>query len=219
MAEDALDKKRAAGKASIKGFLICLTVLSVVGAAAWFGLTTGLDRLPSRVCDNAVDRDVVIRTLPRTRTAEEGAEKRHEGKDLMFSCRIYTSSDSILSGMAQVQDASVQQWFNHYGANRGGTVVRVSTDGIEALARLDRNGGNSYIYIPCVPRGVRAEDAKQSYAIITQASVIGEGRVTGAALRQAVTDFAYQVTEHAYKLADCQGSRAFPEDLPRYAEK
>ncbi|WP_416977140.1 hypothetical protein [Streptomyces sp. T028] len=218
MAEDARSKERAATKASVKGFLICLTVLSLVGAAAWFALTTGLERLPSKVCDGAVDRDVVIRTLPRTRTAEEGASKRHEGKDLMFSCHIYTSADSILSGMAQVEDASVQQWLNHYGGNTDGEAVRVSANGIEALAQLDVDSGNSSVYIPCVPRGVRSEEAKESYAIITEAGVVGEGRVSGAALRQAVTDFAYQVTKYAYELAECQGSRILPKKLPRYED-
>ncbi|MFF4660207.1 hypothetical protein [Streptomyces sp. NPDC001381] len=218
MAEDARSRERAATKASVKGFLICLTVLSLVGAAAWFALTTGLERLPSKVCDGAVDRDVVIRALPRTRTAEEGASKRHEGKDLMFSCHIYTSADSILSGMAQVEHTSVEQWLNHYGADTGDEIVRVSADGIEALARLDEDSGSSSIFIPCVPRGLRAEDAKESYAIITEAGVVGEGRVSGAELRQAVTDFAYQVTAHAYELAECQGSRLLPEELPRYEE-
>ncbi|MEV5489228.1 hypothetical protein AB0L47_14655 [Streptomyces bobili] len=220
MAEDARNKEWEATKASAKGFVICLTVLCLVGAAAWFALTTGLERLPSKVCDGAVERDLVIRTLPRTRTAEEGASHRHEGKDLEFSCHIYTSADPILSGVAEVEDASVDSWFNRYGGMAKRDSVRISADGIEALARIDRDSGNSYVYIPCVPHEVRASDASESYAILAEASVIGEGRISGAALRQAVTDFAYQLAKHTYELAQCQGStRDLPADLPRYEDE
>jgi hypothetical protein len=136
----------------------------------------------------------------------------------MFSCHVFTSADSILSGMARVEDASVQQWLNHYGASTEGDAVRVSVDGAEALAELDLDNGNSSVYVPCVPRGVRADDANESYAIVTEASVIGEGRISGAALRQAVTDFAYQLTKHTYDVAECRDPRALPEELPRYEE-
>ncbi|MEU9438778.1 hypothetical protein [Streptomyces sp. NPDC048252] len=218
MAEDARKKEWAATKASGKGLLICLAALCLAGAAAWFGLNTGLERLPTKVCDGAVERDVVIRTLPRTRTAEEGASRRREGRDLMFSCHIYTSADSVLSGMARIEDASMQQWLNHYGASTGSDAVRVSANGIEALAKLDSESGSSSVYVPCVPLGARVEDANESYAIITEAGVVGDSKVSGAALRQAVTDFAYQVTKHTYELAECQDPRTFPEDLPRYED-
>jgi hypothetical protein len=136
----------------------------------------------------------------------------------MFSCRIYTSAGSILSGMARVQDTSVQQWADHYGAGTDSDAIRVSVDGIEALADPDSESGSSSIYVPCVPRGVRAEDARKSYAIVTEASVIGDGRISGTALRQAVTDFAYQVIKHTYKLAECQNPRPLPEELPRFED-
>ncbi|MGW6927181.1 hypothetical protein ACWGA9_38960 [Streptomyces sp. NPDC054950] len=48
--------------------------------------------------------------------------------------------------------------------------------------------------------------------------MIGDSRASGAALRQAVTDFAYQLTKHAYELAECQARRTLPEELPRYQE-
>lgn len=216
----AKKKERKGIQYDAKRFLLSLTILGLAGGAVWFGyiqiFTKGLEHLPPKVCDGAVERDVVVRTLPSTRTAEEGASRRHEGDDLMFSCHIYTSADSILSGMAKVEDASVQQWLNHYGASTDRGAVRVSADGVEALAEFDSNSGVSSIYVPCVPRGVRAEDANESYAITAEASVIGDGRVSGAALRQAVTDFAYQLTKHTYELAECQASRRLPEALPRY---
>ncbi|MFE8987585.1 hypothetical protein ACFYMI_07085 [Streptomyces collinus] len=212
----------AAPEYTVKGFIISLTVLCLVGAAAWFGyvqiFTKGLERLPPKVCDGAVERQVVLRTLPRTRTAEEGASQRHEREDLMFSCHIHTSAGSILSGMARVEDASVQQWLNHYGTSTDGDAVRVSVGGVEASAELDSSSGSSSIYIPCVPRGVRAEDANEPYAIIAEAGVIGNGRVSGAALRQAVTDFTYQLTKHTYELAECRNPRTLPEELPRYKD-
>ncbi|MEU3890020.1 hypothetical protein [Streptomyces sp. NPDC029041] len=223
MARIAASKERfATSEYTPKGFVISLTVLCLVGAAAWFGyvqiFTKGLERLPPKVCDGAVDRQVVIRTLPRTRTADEGASQRHERENIMFSCHIHTSAGSILSGMARVEDASVRQWLNHYGTSTRGDAVHVSVGDVEALAELDSSSGSSSVYIPCVPRGVRAKDANESYAIIAEAGVIGHGRVSGATLRQAVTDFTYQLTKHTYELAECQNPRTFPEKLPRYED-
>ncbi|WP_328768275.1 hypothetical protein [Streptomyces sp. NBC_00286] len=223
MAENTGSKGRiTASEYSAKSFAISLMVLCLAGTAAWFGyiqiFTKGLERLPTKVCDRAVERDLVIRTLPRTRTAEEGSSKRHEGEDLTFSCHVYTSADSILSGMARVEDASTQQWLNHYGASTDGDAVRVSAVGVEALAQLDSGSGISSVYVPCVPRGSRAKEANESYAIITEASVIGDGRASGAALRQAVTDFAYQLTQHTYELAECRDPRTLPDKLPRYED-
>ncbi|MGY1578228.1 hypothetical protein [Streptomyces sp. MN13] len=191
-----------------------------MGGAVWFGyvqvFTKGLERLPTKVCEGAVERDVAIQTLPRTRTAEESSERRGQGEDFEFHCRIYTSTGSILTGAARVRDAYTQSWLRHYGVNEGSEVIRVSTNGVQALAALDDSHGTSSVYLACVPGGVQAEDATESYAIVTEASIVGEGRVSGAALRQAVTDFAYQLTQHAYELAECQAPRDLPEDLPRY---
>ncbi|MEU3932107.1 hypothetical protein AB0E85_08665 [Streptomyces sp. NPDC029044] len=215
-------ERSATSEYTAKGFVISLTVLCLVGAAAWFGyvhiFTKGLERLPPKVCDGAVDRQVVIRTLPSTRTAEEGSNQRHEREDLMFSCHIHTSAGSILSGMARVEDASLQQWLNHYGSSADGGAIRVSVGGVEASAELDSSSGSSSVYIPCIPRGVRAEDANETYAIIAESGVIGHGRASGATLRQAVTDFAYQLTKHTYQMAECQNSRTLPEKLPRYED-
>ncbi|MBB6418415.1 hypothetical protein [Streptomyces sp. AK010] len=223
MARITASKERfATSEYTAKGFVTSLAVLGLVCTAAWFGyaqiFTKGLERLPPKVCDGAVDRQVVIRTLPRTRTAEEGASQRYEREDLMFSCHVRTSAGSILSGMARVEDASVQQWLNHYGTSTDGDAVRVSIGGVEASAELDSSSGSSSIYIPCVPRGVRAEEANESYAIIAEAGVIGNGRFSGAKLRQAVTDFTYQLTKHTYALAECRNPRTLPEELPRYED-
>ncbi|MFF8927746.1 hypothetical protein ACF1AO_10825 [Streptomyces longwoodensis] len=195
--------------------MLSLVILSLLGGGAWFALTTGLERLPKKVCDGAVDRDVAIRALPRTRTAGDGYSQRHEGEDLTFYCRVYTSAGSILTGRARVEDASSEAWLSRFG----NSTVRVSTEGIEAIARLDRESGISYVYIPCAPRGVQAEDASEAYAVTAEASVVGDGRVSGAALRQVVTDFAYQVAVHTVDLAQCQGRPSLPGKLPRYAAR
>ncbi|MGW2081192.1 hypothetical protein ACWCOW_30385 [Streptomyces sp. NPDC001939] len=52
--------------------------------------------------------------------------------------------------------------------------------------------------------------------MITEARVIGRSRVKGAALRQALTDFACQLAQHAYKVGECQKPLEFPQELPRY---
>ncbi|MFS4097454.1 hypothetical protein [Streptomyces sp. AF1A] len=56
-------------------------------------------------------------------------------------------------------------------------------------------------------------------ALVAEADVIGKSRVSGAALGQALTDFAYQLTRHAYDLAGCKGARDFPAQLPRYGDR
>ncbi|MET8826447.1 hypothetical protein ABZX40_27975 [Streptomyces sp. NPDC004610] len=203
-----------------KNFFVGLLILCVLGGGGWFGyvqiFTKGVERLPARVCDDAVDRGTVTRALPPARTAEEEASQKGEGENLRFSCRIATSSDSILSGHARIDDASVQTWQNHNGVGSGGDAVQVSSDGVEALAQLDSDNGWSSVYVACVPRGADASDASQSFAVIAEGSVVGDSRASGAELRQAVTDFSYQLAAHAYASADCQEARTLPERLPRY---
>ncbi|MFE1308768.1 hypothetical protein [Streptomyces sp. NPDC058755] len=121
--------------------------------------------------------------------------------------------------MARVDDASPQAWLSHYGGSADRRTVRVSSDGIEALAEVDGDRGSSSVYVPCVPRGVRAGDADQTYAVVAEANVVGKTRVSGMALGQALTDFAYRLAEHAYQLAECENPRDFPEELPRYGSR
>ncbi|MGW5368171.1 hypothetical protein ACWER6_07620 [Streptomyces sp. NPDC004009] len=218
MADRSDSGAQGARQYSAKKFVACVAGLLLVGTGVWFALTTGLERLPSKVCDGAVDRGLVIRTLPRTRTADEGAQRRREGADLRFSCHINTSADSILSGVARVDDASPQTWLAHYGGSGVRRTVRVSSDGIEALAEIDGDSASSSVYVACTPRGVRTDSANQSYAVVAEAHVVGKTRVSGVALGQALTDFAYQLTKHAHELAECRETRRFPAELPRYKD-
>ncbi|MFF2509679.1 hypothetical protein [Streptomyces sp. NPDC058086] len=71
------------------------------------------------------------------------------------------------------------------------------------------------MYVPCAPPGVPSYNASQPYAVVGEAR-IGPAKATGVPLRQALTDFAYQLAKHAYKLAECKDPRGFPEELPRY---
>ncbi|MFJ5310235.1 hypothetical protein [Streptomyces sp. NPDC088350] len=205
-------KKRA------RGTILGIAALGLLGGG-WFGyqqvFTKGLDHLPSKVCDNAAKRDTVIRVLPDTRSAKEGAKQENPGKNFSFYCHIYTSDDSILSGEVQVQDSSAKAWADYYRGYGGadeGEVERVSLKDVQALSKTHM----SSVYTPCVPRGVKAAEASQSYALVTEVRVIGKSRTNGLALRQALTDFAYQITRRAYELGECQPTRTFAGELPHY---
>ncbi|MFF7977128.1 hypothetical protein [Streptomyces sp. NPDC007905] len=193
--------------------------LCLVGGG-WFGyqqlFTKGLDRLSEKVCDDAVARETAVRALPDSRSAEQSAKRSGSGTIFTFTCRVVTSSDSFLSGEVKIQDTSERTWADFYGSHAGTALLRSSADGVEALAQLDNHHGTASVYVPCVPHGVKADAASESYAHVTEARPIGDTRSTGTSLRQAVTDFAYQLTKHACELGDCQTPRAFPAELPRY---
>lgn len=72
------------------------------------------------------------------------------------------------------------------------------------------------LYVFCAPPGAPSDNTSQPYAVVAEAGVDGPARAKGIPLRQALTDFAYQLTRHAYDLAECKGSRDFPEQVPRY---
>ncbi|WP_306185880.1 hypothetical protein [Streptomyces sp. MK5] len=128
-----------------------------------------------------------------------------------------TSSDSSLTGQARVQPASSGKWLKYYrGSGRQNPIIRVSTGGIEALALTGSGEATASVYVPCAPPSVPSYNASQPYAVIGEVRIDGRAKTAGMSLRQALTDFAYQLTEHAYKLAECRDHRAFPKELPRY---
>jgi hypothetical protein len=55
--------------------------------------------------------------------------------------------------------------------------------------------------------------------VVGEAWLHGPAKAKGVALRQALTDFAYQVTQHAYASAECKAPRNFPKELPRYESR
>ncbi|MFF3936373.1 hypothetical protein [Streptomyces phaeofaciens] len=195
------------------------TAILALTIGGWFSyqefFTKGLDHLSAKVCDEGVKRETVIRVLPDTRSAEEGADTNGAGYGFTFSCHIYTAGDSILSGEAQIQDSSQEAWkdyYESYGGKSKGAAEETSSSGIYALSR----GDFASVYIPCVPSGSKADSASQAYALITEVRVIGGSRATGLDLHQALTDFAYEISRHAYTLGKCPDAQDFPEELPRF---
>lgn len=208
---------RVAPQYTVKGFFIGLTIVGLVSGAFFLYFIKGLYLLPDKVCDGAVQRDIAIRTLPRARAAEEWADQGGTGRRFSFACRVSTSGDSIMSGQVDLRKSSKAAWVDSYGSLAADHVIRVSKDGVEALAQMDSDTDSSAsVYVPCVPTNMKEGDASHTYALVANAAVTGKSRATGTELRQALTDFAYQLTKHAYKLAECKDPRSFPEKLPRY---
>lgn len=90
---------------------------------------------------------------------------------------------------------------------------------IEALAQVGTHAATSSVYVPCAPPGVPKYNASEPYAVVSQVSISGPAKAKGVPLRQTLTDIAYQLTQHAYKLAECKNHRDFPRALPRYKER
>ncbi|MFF8613999.1 hypothetical protein [Streptomyces sp. NPDC015350] len=193
-------------------------IVFLVAIAVVFGyleiFTKGIDRLPARPCDGAVDRETAARALPSARSAEErGAlrQNRSEG-DYFFACYVRTSGASVISGEVQPGDVTPGSWRDYYDENGGDkNPVEVSSGDIRALAHPDR----AYVYVPCTPPGKKRGEARETYALNVDARTIGETRVHGNELRQVIIDFAYQLARHTYEAVDCQESRTFPKELPR----
>ncbi|MFE7277466.1 hypothetical protein [Streptomyces sp. NPDC057623] len=217
----AENRESTSTRYNAKGLLLGLTALCLAGVAVWFAyaqfFTKGLERLPSKICEGTVERDTVTQVLPSARSAEEGSKRGNPGDDQVFSCHVATSGDSSLLGRSWVRPVSKADWLESYGGSGGNSqVIRTSVGGIEALAQLDTE--QAAVYVPCVSPALSSGDASDDYAVITRLEAGGDLKATGAALRQNLTDIAYQLTKHAYKLAKCQGSRDFPEELPRYED-
>ncbi|MFD8154777.1 hypothetical protein ACFV28_29040 [Streptomyces sp. NPDC059720] len=187
--------------------------LLLVGGVAGYRylFTSGLEQLPQKVCSGAVDREIVIRALPPSRSAEEGDRSGSPGQHFFFSCYVYAGDDSTLSGEAQAADSSVTTWVKFYEGKRGGDeLVRIKKGPVQALSLPD---GLVSVHVPCTPQRHDSDEAVQSYALVTEARTIGETRAEGDDLRQAVTDFAYAITKHAYRSGGCQERISLPTDL------
>jgi hypothetical protein len=215
------NKKQTIIEYSVKRLFICVIAFCLTAVAIWFGyiqfFTKGLEHLPSKMCENTVDRDMVIDVLPSARSAKEGSDRQNSGDDLTFYCHVATSSDSSLWSQAGVRPVSKEKWLKSYRGSGGDSrIIRVSVDGIEAVARLDPEDTEAGVYVSCVPPTVPSYNASAAYAVITEVNVSGDAKATGATLRQTLTDVAYRLTEHVYKLAECKAPRDFPDELPRY---
>ncbi|WP_143631671.1 hypothetical protein [Streptomyces thermovulgaris] len=212
------DRKVFDVRRDVKVLLLFLAALGIFCGAGWIFLVKGIYLLPEKMCEGTLERDMVKRVLPQARSANSGFSTRGAGHNLTFSCYATTSNDSSLSGEARAQPTSRDKWLKYYrGAGSQRKIIRVSVGDVEALA-LTGSSATSSVYIPCAPPAVPSHNASQPYAVIGEARVYGQAKASGVSLRQDLTDFAYQLAEHAYKLAKCKPSRDFPEELPRYED-
>jgi hypothetical protein len=165
--------------------------------------TKGLDRLPERPCAGAVDRSTVKSVLPAARSATDRGESDGVGKNFTFFCRVLTSADNIVSGESELQDATFETWLSGYqqeaGESRG--ELRQGSSGHARTLTLDRLAS---VYIPCTPPDTRPDNAVQQYALITEVRAIGDTRIHGTELREALTEFAVHLSDHAYKVGKCR---------------
>ncbi|MFF3504157.1 hypothetical protein [Streptomyces sp. NPDC003247] len=201
----------------MKGFSIGLAILGLIGGGVFLFSVKGLYLLPGEVCDGAVQRSVVMRALPNSPSADEWADQGGVGRNFSFACSV-SSGDSILSGMVELQQASESAWEDHYGGSGDQRVVRVSQNGVLALAQVEDDDASASVYVPCTVTGTEEDSASQGYSLVADVDVIGETTIDGVKLSQALTDFAYQLTKRAYELARCEDSRDFSAELPRYED-
>ncbi|MFD5796142.1 hypothetical protein ACFWIO_21915 [Streptomyces diastatochromogenes] len=203
-----------------KVILLFFVALGLFCGAGWLFLNKGLYLLPDKMCEGALERDMVQQVLPRAQSADSGSDRQGAGDDLSFWCHVTTSDDVSLSGEARVQSVSQQQWLDSYRGSGGGhRIIRVSVGDIEAMAQIDPGTDTSSVYVPCAPPGLTRQEASEPYAVIGETRVYGSAKATGMPLRQALTDFAYQLSKRAYKLAECKAPRDFPAELPRYKDQ
>ncbi|NUV59106.1 hypothetical protein [Streptomyces sp. CAI-85] len=211
-------ERRAATRASAKGFAAGLALVCLLGGGTWIFFVKGLHLLPGDMCDGTLERGTVTRVLPQARAADAGSRVQGAGPDLAFYCHVNTSEGSYLDGRAQVLPVSREKWLkSSRGSGSGDRVAHVSADGgIEAVAKLASRSAR--VYVPCEPPSVPSYNASAEYGVVTEFSVSDDSRVTGAELRQILTDVAYRMSRHTYELAECGKGRDLPAELPRYEE-
>lgn len=190
----------------------------VVAAILAFSYVTlfhsGLNRLPERPCEGGVERDTAAAALPDARAAYERGVQHESGDDFKYFCYVKTSSGSIISGEAEVGRGTYETWPVRQSL-KDTPAVEVAAPGVRALATEN----SAFVFVPCTPRNEKKHPKLPPLGLFVQARTVDDTRVEGAELRQLVTDFAYQLTKHTSKLADCQEPRIFPAQLPRLPMK
>ncbi|MFC8827133.1 hypothetical protein ACFT9I_17535 [Streptomyces sp. NPDC057137] len=200
----------------IKKNLIVTVAFCALMAGSFLGyqqiFTKGIDRLPARPCSGAVDRSIVAGALPDARTADERGKitTTSASNQFTFSCYV-NAGGSIISGEAQSGFATEEGWRQSYSSKVGRDPVSVSAGEVKVIA-LDNLAS---VYVPCTPPRQAEYKVERNHSLVSDVRTIGESRVKGRALRQVLMDFAYQLTEHAYKTGECKEAREFPDELPR----
>ncbi|MGW5326256.1 hypothetical protein [Streptomyces sp. NPDC004014] len=220
MEESQQTGKRSYVWKNVRVIFLFFVALGVFCGAGWLFLNKGLYLLPDAMCDGTLRRNMVKQVLPPAQSADSDFDSQGAGESLMVWCDVTTSDDVSLSGEVRVQPVSREQWLEHYrGSGAQYRIIRVSRGGIEALAQIDARADMSSVYVPCALSGLLEDDAHQPFAVIGETRIRGRAQATGMPLRQALTDFAYRLTEHAYKTAECKTPRSFPKELPRYEKR
>jgi hypothetical protein len=203
----------------VRTTILFVVVLGVLSGAGWMFLNKGLYLLPGQMCEGVLPRDAVKQVLPRVRSAGTSSTVHGAGENLTFWCRVTTSGESSLSGEARIEQVSSDKWLEYYrGVGDQHRVIRITMGGMQALAQIDSDENTSSVYVPCEPPAVPEYNASRPYAVVGETRVYGTAKAKGIPLRQALTDFAYRLSEHAYKLAECKAPRDFPKELPRYKD-
>ncbi|WP_225656443.1 hypothetical protein [Streptomyces pseudogriseolus] len=197
--------KKTTRDALLTGGVVCLLVLGAFSGYRYF--TGGLERLPQSVCSGSVDREVVTAALPAVRKAEEGSRTRPPGGRWIFTCYVHTSGGSIISGEVEITDVTPEQWYSHYKDRGEGVPLKTKKGPLQILSVAENQ---ATLYVPCKPTKSTSPKAQ---AFITDARTIGKTRATGKELRQAIADFAYGITRHAFDLNKCRGADSLPADL------
>ncbi|MFE6103323.1 hypothetical protein ACFVQ4_25650 [Streptomyces laurentii] len=190
------------------------SVLTLAAGAA-FGyvevFTKGFERLPTQLCDGAVDRNLAEKVIPPARKVKERGKFLPSTFNFMFACYVRTD-DSYLSGEAESGRATIEDWESLEEDSSRGKPEWLSVNGVRALAWEDR----ALVYVPCTPRRQTGEsDHDRERSLIAESRAVGDTRVHGRELRQVLVDFAYQMVRHTYKLGECIEPRTFPDELPR----
>lgn len=186
---------------------VCLLTLGAFSGYRYF--TGGLERLPQSVCSGSVDREIVTAALPAARDAEEGSQTRPPGGRWIFTCHVNTSGGSIISGEVEITDVTPEQWDSYYEDQGEGVPLKAEVDPMQILSVAEDRVA---LYVPCTPAKDDAPSPK-AQVFVTDARTIGKTGATGQDLRQAVTDFAYGITQHALKLSKCREAASLPRDL------
>ncbi|MFD0317388.1 hypothetical protein [Streptomyces flavalbus] len=198
---------------TLRQFCLGAGVLCGLGAAVWFGytqfFTKGLERLPATLCDGTVERDMVTQVLPPARYADEYSHGVDAGHQTRYSCSVATSNDARVWSTVEISSSTFEDMLKNRPPNA--RLIRASADGIEAYAASDKS---TYVYVPCTPPVTDPSD--DEYALVARVDAWGDTAITGAPLRQALTDIGYRIAQHVYKLAECQDDRTWPDQLPPY---
>ncbi|MFC7813456.1 hypothetical protein ACFUTR_02155 [Streptomyces sp. NPDC057367] len=148
-------------------------------------------------------RSTVKQILPDARSAEERGRSTDQGRDFVFFCRVLTSDDHIVSGESELQDATSDEWLSGYEQEAGDTYGQLREAAGRKGVKTLTLGRLASVYMPCSIAGGSAKRSLRQYALITEARVIGESRAQGNELREALTEFAVQMSEHAYTVGKC----------------